>query len=160
MDFGETLKKLKDGAKLRRKGWNGKGIFIGMVPGQTHEDIKGDKAMTHDYLYIDTTGLQTDSEVAPKDLVPWAPSQTDLLANDWELVTDRLSVRSVTAEPVVDYGDAAYWGEGRLVGKTCTGISILVSGHLRVKDDTKFKKLIEETISDAASKGIVKVGWE
>lgn len=39
--------------------------------------------MTHDYIYIDTTGLQTDNPDAPKDRVPWLASQTDMLAEDW-----------------------------------------------------------------------------
>ena len=42
-----------------------------------------DKVMTHDYLYINTTGLKTDNPDAPKGRVPWTPSQTDLLAHDW-----------------------------------------------------------------------------
>ena len=28
MDFGKALEKLKEGAKVRRKGWNGKGMWI------------------------------------------------------------------------------------------------------------------------------------
>jgi len=42
--------------------------------------------MSSPYLYIDTTGLQTDNLDAPKNLVPWAPSQTDMLTNDWEIM--------------------------------------------------------------------------
>ena len=45
-----------------------------------------DKVMTHDFIYIDTTGLKTDNPDAPKDRVPWLASQTDMLANDWEIV--------------------------------------------------------------------------
>ena len=43
-------------------------------------------SMTHDFIYIDTTGLQTDNEFAPKNCVPWLASQTDMLSNDWEIV--------------------------------------------------------------------------
>ena len=39
--------------------------------------------MTHPYIYIDTTGLQTDNPDAPKNRVPWFASQTDMLAEDW-----------------------------------------------------------------------------
>lgn len=42
--------------------------------------------MTQDYIYIDTTGLKTDNRDAPKSKVPWLASQTDMLANDWEVV--------------------------------------------------------------------------
>jgi len=39
--------------------------------------------MTSPYIFIDTTGLQTENEAAPKSLVPWLASQTDMLADDW-----------------------------------------------------------------------------
>ena len=61
MDFGQALWNLKNGNKVRRKGWNGKGIFI------------------------DSTGLQTDNINAPKNRAPWFASQTDMLSDDWEV---------------------------------------------------------------------------
>lgn len=77
MKFGEAIEAMKEGKKVTRKGWNGKGIFIELqVPD------KGSK-MTSPYIYIDTTGLQTDNVDAPKSLVPWLASQTDILADDW-----------------------------------------------------------------------------
>lgn len=80
MNFGLALEELKNGNKVRRKGWNGKGIFIELQrPTETSK-------MTHPYIFIDTTGLQTSNEFAPRDLVPWLASQTDMLAEDWELV--------------------------------------------------------------------------
>lgn len=39
--------------------------------------------MTHSFIYINTTGLQTENPYAPKNKVPWIPSQTDMLAEDW-----------------------------------------------------------------------------
>lgn len=79
-DFGEAIKSLKNGYKVARKGWNGKGIFIEL---QTPD---GNSKMTHPYIFIDTTGLQTENQDAPKELVPWLASQTDMLAEDWVLV--------------------------------------------------------------------------
>lgn len=38
------------------------------------------------FVYINTTGLQTENPYAPKNKVPWAPSQTDMLAEDWVFV--------------------------------------------------------------------------
>jgi hypothetical protein len=77
MNFGEAIHKLKSGSKVARVGWNGKGIFIKLqVP-----DAKS--KMTSPYIYIDTTGLQTDNVDAPKSCVPWLASQTDILAEDW-----------------------------------------------------------------------------
>lgn len=78
--FGKALKNLKEGKSVRRKGWNGVGICISL---QTPD--KKSK-MTQPYIYIDTLGLQTTNPNAPKGRVPWAPSQTDMLAEDWETV--------------------------------------------------------------------------
>lgn len=80
MNFGEAIAALKEGELLEREGWNGKGIFIALqVPDENSK-------MTSPYIYIDTTGLQTDNEAAPKSLVPWLASQTDMLADDWQIV--------------------------------------------------------------------------
>ena len=77
MDFGDAISGLKKGKRMARKGWNGKGIFIELQVPDAHSK------MTHPYIYINTTGLQTDNPDAPKSLVPWLASQTDMLAEDW-----------------------------------------------------------------------------
>lgn len=79
-NFGLVLQALKEGKKATRAGWNGKGIFIELQ--KPDENSK----MTHPYIFIDTTGLQTDNPHAPKSLVPWLASQTDMLADDWVIV--------------------------------------------------------------------------
>lgn len=80
MNFGKALEALKDGKKAARAGWNGKGIFIELQ--RPDENSK----MTSPYIFIDTTGLQTTNEAAPKSRVPWLASQTDMLADDWAIV--------------------------------------------------------------------------
>ena len=79
-NFGEAVKYLKRGLKLARKGWNGKGIYIEM---QTPD---ANSKMTLPYIYIVTTTLVTDNPNAPKGVVPWLASQTDMLAEDWVIV--------------------------------------------------------------------------
>ena len=81
MNFGQAIEALKEGKKLQRTGWNGKGIFIELQVPDEHSK------MTSPYIFIDTTGLQTDNPSAPKSLVPWLASQTDMLSEDWQLVT-------------------------------------------------------------------------
>lgn len=77
MDFGIMLRELKLGKKACRKGWNGRGIFIELqVPDKYSK-------MTHPYIFIDTTGLDSNNPDAPRDRVPWLASQTDMLAEDW-----------------------------------------------------------------------------
>lgn len=80
MDFGKAIELLKQGKRAKRKGWNGNGIFIELqIPDNNSK-------MTHPYIFIDTTGLQTSNPNAPKNRVPWLASQTDILANDWEVI--------------------------------------------------------------------------
>ena len=80
MNFGQAIEAMKQGAKVARKGWNGKGIHIEIQ----FPDARS--KMTHPYIFIDTTGLQTDNPNAPKDRVPWLASQTDMLAADWYIL--------------------------------------------------------------------------
>jgi hypothetical protein len=79
MNFGQAIELLKQDKKVRRKGWNGKGIFIKLQMPDKYSK------MTHPYIYIDTTGLETSNPNAPKDRVPWLASQTDMLSEDWEV---------------------------------------------------------------------------
>lgn len=79
LTFGLAIEALKFGRKARRKGWNGKGIYIKLQVPDVHSK------MTSPYIYIDTTGLQSDNPDAPRSCVPWVASQTDMLANDWEV---------------------------------------------------------------------------
>ena len=68
MDFGKALEMLREGKKVSRQGWNGKGMWICLQkPTETSK-------MTLPYIYMYT---------ADKNLVPWLASQTDLLAEDW-----------------------------------------------------------------------------
>jgi hypothetical protein len=80
MNFGEALEQLKNGKKMCRKGWNGKGIYIEMQRPDEHSK------MTLPYIYIVTNNLITDNPNAPKGVVPWLGSQTDILAEDWEVL--------------------------------------------------------------------------
>lgn len=79
-NFGIALALLKQGAKVRRLGWNGKGIHIELQRPDEHSK------MTLPYIYIETSNLQSDNPNAPRGRVPWLASQTDMLAEDWEIV--------------------------------------------------------------------------
>lgn len=80
MNFGLAIEAMRKGLKVARAGWNGKGIHIEIqVP-------DANSKMSSPYIFIDTTGLQTDNAAAPKSLVPWLASQTDMLADDWQII--------------------------------------------------------------------------
>lgn len=79
LSFSHALELLKAGKRMRRAGWNGRGIFIEVQRPDEHSK------MTAPYIYINTAGLQTNNPQAPKCVVPWLASQTDMLAEDWEI---------------------------------------------------------------------------
>lgn len=77
MNFGDALKTLKDGGKVARTGWNGKGMWLELqVPDLFSK-------MTLPYVYLN---YPKDSQHTPGARVPWLASQTDMLAEDWEVV--------------------------------------------------------------------------
>jgi hypothetical protein len=80
MTFGYALEAVRKGIRVARRGWNGRGIFIELQIPDEHSK------MTSPYIFIDTTGLQTNNSDAPKSRVPWLASQTDMLAEDWVVV--------------------------------------------------------------------------
>ena len=86
MDFSNALKALKLGEKVSRSGWNGKGMFLYLVPGS---DFKVNRPPLLG-IYDEGTGIEyrahIDMKTADGSCVPWVASQTDLLADDWEIV--------------------------------------------------------------------------
>jgi len=73
MDFSDALHYVKDGVAIARAGWNGKNMFLELqVP-------DANSKMTLPYIYMRT---------AQGDLVPWLASQTDILAEDWEILPE------------------------------------------------------------------------
>lgn len=82
MDFGDALRALRTGYRLARSGWNGKGMFIYLVPaGNYFPTTSVAKAYFGGQLvpYKPYIAMKTVDE----DVVPWLASQTDLLAEDW-----------------------------------------------------------------------------
>lgn len=80
--FGEAIRKLKQGKKVARKGWNGKGIYLKMYFPDMYSQ------MTLPFIFIVTDNLITDNPDAPKGTVPWLASQTDMLAGDWIVIPE------------------------------------------------------------------------
>lgn len=89
MGYGEALFLLKKGKKVCRIGWNGKGLFIFLVPENKYH-ASGNKLKTLIGTYRDDMVPYT-AYLAIKSvdgtITPWAASQTDTLAEDWMEVT-------------------------------------------------------------------------
>ena len=71
-DFAWALRQVKSGCMIYRNGWNGPKQWVAM---QTPD---ANSKMGLPYLYIKTVQGK---------LVPWHASQTDILADDWRVVT-------------------------------------------------------------------------
>ena len=86
MTFGSALTQLKAGSKVAREGWNGKGMFIFLVPGSTFTVNRAPLLG----IYPEGTEINycphIDMRTADGKIVPWLASQTDVLADDWVVV--------------------------------------------------------------------------
>lgn len=86
MDYSEALQRIKNGQRLARSGWNGKGMFVFLVPGSMF------KVNREPLLSILGEGTEVtyrahiDIKNADGSIAVWTPSITDQMAEDWELV--------------------------------------------------------------------------
>lgn len=71
MDFGLALDALRNGQRVARAGWNATGQWVALQVPDEHSKMR------RPYLYL-----------RPVDgaLVPWAATQSDVLADDWIVV--------------------------------------------------------------------------
>lgn len=94
MDFSNALEEVKDGKKIRRTGWNGKGMFIIQNGG-----YKVEKCLVRKDSYLNTEFLELEGQehliinphldmwMSNKTLmIGWLPSQADIFGEDWEIV--------------------------------------------------------------------------
>lgn len=83
MNFGDALSALKNGSKVQRTGWNGKGLCLELQVPDAYSK------MTLPYIYMSYPSTPA-SETSPANhlnaRVPWLASQTDMLAEDWQVV--------------------------------------------------------------------------
>lgn len=96
MSFGMAIEALKFGLAIRRKGWNGKGLFVvKQIPAHITEEIipkmqslpqsAKDIIMSRENKVIDYTSqmliINPDGRADS-----WVPSVSDVFAEDWEIV--------------------------------------------------------------------------
>lgn len=83
MDFGVALMNLKEGRRVARKGWNGKGQYLELATAISYTNAAGEivncdhaaignKAIA----FVGTSGVQ----------MGWFASQADMLAEDWVIL--------------------------------------------------------------------------
>ena len=89
MNFGWAIEQLKAGNKVMRKGWNGKGAYIWLMPATT---VKAEwckepvlKKLAEDNGgEIECLGTIRMFTAQGAVLTGWLASQSDMLAEDWD----------------------------------------------------------------------------
>ncbi|MGL5753013.1 MAG: DUF2829 domain-containing protein [Paraclostridium sp.] len=84
MNFGKALEALKEGKKVARVGWNGKGLHVVLIHGNSIQNtitenygngISEETPNVEDFFMIySKVGLRLNT---------WVPSVSDILAEDW-----------------------------------------------------------------------------
>ena len=95
-DFGNAIRAMKDGARVCRAGWNGKGMWVALTPGSTLPAAvaKVGHATKHRANELDNSPFANitllphiDMRAADGSMViGWLASQTDMLADDWHVL--------------------------------------------------------------------------
>lgn len=94
LTFGEAIEALKRGKRVARRGWNGKGMFLFLLPANDgipttaihdpalrqviEDEVGGDT--------FDALGSIRMLTADRKILTGWLASQTDMLCEDWEIL--------------------------------------------------------------------------
>jgi len=93
LNFGDAIAALKAGYRVARKGWNGKGMWLVLVPGTPEVFLRAgspyqkalpDSTVCEILPHIDM--WTTNSEGRRAMLCGWLASQTDMLSDDWGIV--------------------------------------------------------------------------
>ena len=88
-NFGDALMALKQGKKVARSGWNGKGMWLILTQGRIVENLEPNS-------FYEKCGFEApvticshiDMKAADGSMVVgWLASQTDVLADDWVIIS-------------------------------------------------------------------------
>lgn len=91
MTFGQAIEAMKQGLKVARKGWNGKGMYLWLMPAAS---VKAEwckephlKALAEQNGgEVECLGSVRMKTADGKVLTGWLASQTDMLSDDWQIV--------------------------------------------------------------------------
>lgn len=91
MTFGLAIEALKQGKKVARIGWNGKGMWLVLVPGtpviHPTPDTPYGKAGIEECAILPHIDMWTVNSEGRRAMLPgWVASQTDMLSSDWHIV--------------------------------------------------------------------------
>lgn len=84
--IGKAVKIMHDGGRVARQGWNGKGMFLFLVPGSEFVVNRAPLLGIYPTGTVINYSPHVDMRTADGKIVPWLCSQSDLLAVDWIVV--------------------------------------------------------------------------
>lgn len=84
LTFGEALRGLKHGKRISRAGWNGAGQYVYLVPANSYP-AQTDSARAEFGEMVPYRAYMA-LKTAQNDIATWAPSGSDVLAEDWGFV--------------------------------------------------------------------------
>ena len=87
LTFGQAVDALKSGKLVCRKGWNGAGMFLRLMETdfyELNEDKVPEFKRGSEWNLLPFIMMKT----AQNTLVPWLASQTDILVEDWMVLSE------------------------------------------------------------------------
>jgi hypothetical protein len=93
LNFGQAIEAMKQGKRVARTGWNGKGMFVYLLPASNMpvSSITDEtpKQMIEEKIFNDTVDFLPAIRMFTADkkiLTGWLASQTDMLSEDWYIL--------------------------------------------------------------------------
>lgn len=96
LSFGQAVELLKQGKRVARSGWNGKGMFLLLIKGESVTEQINDCYGDPNRYEIGSSGYEKGQSIPVLDaiymktaddkLVAWLASQTDVLSEDWIVI--------------------------------------------------------------------------
>lgn len=91
MNFGKAIELLKEGRKVARQGWNGKGMYLWLKPATIIKSEWCKDPVLKEI--VDANGGESEAlgticmkTADNKILTGWLASQTDMLSDDWIVI--------------------------------------------------------------------------
>ena len=76
MTFGLAIEAAKRGHKITRRKWGGANRYVEIAVYTRRSDEKGNTDSSPAFVFVSTSGVQ----------VGWAPTQVDMMVEDWKIV--------------------------------------------------------------------------
>ncbi len=93
LTFGAALKEIQDGKFVRRAGWNGKGMYLWLLPAckvpiEWCKEPHLKRLAQEGGGFVECLPSIRMKTADNKVLTGWLASQTDMLATDWEVLKE------------------------------------------------------------------------